>query len=336
MIIGFMTNFKNPTALAKLTAMLCKYQGMDLIYLRPRDVDIESGRVEGKMYINSTWVTVKVDIPPFIDIAPYCFKRKNREIMRFLRNKTFLSDNRSNVLSKEKLQEKLLGENEFAHLVIPTRRVQNFNDVQEFLDKHSTIVLKPSSGIRGRGVYILNQEKENYILGHQTEKKALSLEEFKNFSKENIIDKRYILQKYISSRTLQGDPFDCRIHVEKNGKGKWESAKNYIRIGIGQKVISNVNQGGGISDPKPFLKANFGDDWEKINDNLNKLAVTLPYMVEELRGTHIMSLGMDIGIDKSGKLYLFEVNDGPATASLKSEVAMLRAEYYKYIMKNLI
>jgi len=329
-----MTNFKNPTELAKLTAMLCKYQGMDLIYLRPRDINIKSNTVKGKMFINSTWVTVEVDIPPFIDIVPYCFKRKNREITNYLQKKTFLSDNRSNILSKEKLQEKLLDDNEFADLVIPTRRVQNFDDVQEFLNEYSRIVMKPINGIRGRGVYVLNKEKGNYILGYQTEKKTLSLKEFKNFFEENVFDKKYILQEYISSKTLQGDPFDCRIHVEKDGKEKWASAKNYIRIGIGQKVISNVNQGGGISDPEPFLKSNFGEGWEVINENLNKLVTTLPYKVEELRGTHIMSLGMDIGIDKDGKLYLFEVNDGPATASVKSEVAMLRADYYKYIMRN--
>lgn len=47
-----------------------------------------------------------------------------------------------------------------------------------------------------------------------------------------------------------------------------------------------------------------------------------------------MSLGMDIGIDKDGELYLFEVNDGPATAALISEVAYLRSNYYNYILNE--
>lgn len=48
-----------------------------------------------------------------------------------------------------------------------------------------------------------------------------------------------------------------------------------------------------------------------------------------------MTLGMDIGIDKDGELYLFEVNDGPATAALISEVAYLRSNYYNYILNEL-
>ncbi len=112
------------------------------------------------------------------------------------------------------------------------------------------------------------------------------------------------------------------------------NCKKYIRIGIGQKVISNVNQGGGISEPKPFLKANFGDQWKEIDEKLNNLGKTLPYKIEDLRQTHIMSLGIDVGIDKTGELYVFESNSAPSTKALKAEVTMLRTDYYKYIVDN--
>lgn len=208
------------------------------------------------------------------------------------------------------------------------------NDIISSIEKYEKIVIKPSAGIRGRNVYFLVKEGEKYVIGYQTKQKEVFYDGLKDFFEEFIQGNRYILQKYISSRTKQNDPFDCRIHVEKNGEGKWDSAKNYIRIGIGQSVISNVNQGGGISELKPFLKANFDNKWEMIYNNLNQLANTLPYKIEQMRNTHIMSLGLDIGIDKSGELYLFEINDGPATETVKSEVAMLRSKYYKYILEN--
>lgn len=335
MLVGFMANFINPTEFAKIISIICRYNGMDLIYLRPKDINMEKDIVKGKMYIGGKWQVIETEIPPFIDVAPYCFKRKNKDVMDYLRNKTFLSDDRSYILTKEKFQSKLAQDNRFSHLVIPTHKMSNFNELDELLKKYHQVVLKPLKGIKGKGVFVLTKEETKIIVGHKTDEKILTHEEFKEFYNKNIKDENYILQKYISSRTLQGDPFDCRIHVEKNGKGKWQSAKNYIRIGIGQKVISNVNQGGGISDPGSFLKANFGDKWEDINNKLKKLAITLPYKVEELRGTHIMSLGLDVGIDKNGDLYIFEVNDGPATFAAKSEIALLRVNYYKYVLKNL-
>ncbi|MEC5425926.1 YheC/YheD family protein [Virgibacillus sp. C22-A2] len=336
MKIGIMTNFNRPTRLAELTAIICKYYDIEVIYLRPRDVNIEEDKVRGKVLVNNSWLSIETEIPPFIDIAPYCYKRKNQEITTYLRNKTFLSDNRDNVLSKQKLQDKLKSTVEFSDIVIPTQKIYSINDIIDFLDKYTKVVMKPTNGIRGRGVYVLEKKNECYYLGYQKESVTLTYKELEDFFQENIKDRGFILQKHISSRTVQGDPFDCRVHVEKNQDGEWTSAKNYIRIGIGQKVISNVNQGGGISELVPFLKSNFEDEWENIVKKINELSVTLPRKVEELRNTHIMSLGLDIGIDENGSLYLFEVNDGPATATLTSEVAVLRSSYYKYILENCI
>lgn len=335
MIVGFMRNFINPTYIAKMTAKISKYHGIDLIYIRPWDVNMNNNTVTGKMFIDNTWKKVEINLPPFIDVSPYCFKPKYRKTMDYLRSNTFLSDDNTNRIGKEKLQNMLIEDDRFKHLVIPTLRVQNnFNDIEDFLNKYSSVVMKPIGGERGKGIYILRKEKDNYILGYQKQENKLSYEEMVYFFKESIESRKYICQKYVSSKSLQGDPFDCRVHVEKNGNGKWTSARNFIRIGIGQKVISNVNQGGGIADPEPFLKANFGEKWQEIQKKINELAITLPYKIEQLRNTHIMSLGMDIGIDQDGSLYFFEANSAPTTAPLKAEAVMLRTDYYKYIIEN--
>lgn len=335
--IGFMTNFNQPTELATITALIAKSYDIDLIYLRPKDVDIDSGTVRGKVLNNGKWKTKSTKIPRFIDISPYCFKKKNKEIMDYLRANTFLSDNRENTLSKQKLQDILKEDSNFSHLVIPTQKIKSFEELLNYVKVYKKTVLKPIRGLRGKGVHFLEMENEDtFRIGFETEMKTLNLQELEEFYYRTIHRKGYILQKYVSSRTTQGDPFDCRIHVEKDGSGNWSVAKMYIRIGIGQSIISNVNQGGGISDPKPFLKANFKDNWSDIYDSLKKVGESIPKKMEELRNTHIMYMGMDIGIDRSGKLYLFEVNDGPSTIALISEVAYHRSNYYSYAIRELL
>lgn len=336
MLVGVMSTYRRPPKLIKITALISKAYGIDIIFVRPPDVNIEKETLTGKMLINNKWVTKEREIPEFIDITPYCFKKKYKPVTDYLKKKTFLSDNRNNVLTKEALQEYLKEDPEYSHLVLPTRKVLSYNDISQYLEQYTKVVLKPSDGIQGKRIFIVEKTVDAYIIGHNTLEKRISEEEFYNLYREKIKNQMYLVQKYIVSRTLQGDPFDCRIHVEKNRDGKWESAKNYIRIGIGQKVISNVNQGGGIADPIPFLKANYDDKWKEINEKLKELAVTLPYKVEELRGTHIMSLGIDIGIGKDGKLYLFEVNDGPAFKSIIGEIAYLRSNYYKYVQHKIL
>src|SRR5699024_8580879 len=208
----------------------------------------------------------------FIDVSPYCFKRNYKEVMDYLEEKTQLSSAGRYGFDKKVLQTFLHGIENFKHLVIPTTKVNMFSDMVGFVEEHEVIVMKPLGGEKGKGVYILTKkEKNQYLLGHQKTEIFLSTQELKTFFDEKIKNKRYILQKYICSRTIQGDPFDCRVHMEKNGDGKWVNAKNYIRIGIGQKVVSNVSQGGGISDLTPFLKANYGEQAEKVKSRIIKL-----------------------------------------------------------------
>lgn len=333
--IGMMTNFNKPTELAKMTALIAKAYGMELIYMRPKDINMEEKKVYGRVLVKNKWTDKKTDIPLFIDVVPYCFKRENKEIMDFLRKNTFLSDNRRNVVTKEMLQNILSEDDQFSHLMIPTYKIKTFKDMHNYLTTYNKIVLKPGRGLRGKGIYIIEKmDKDSFRIGYSKNKWDADLHVLEEFFDNTFKGKNYILQKYVTSRTPQGDPFDCRIHVEKGGTGKWEIAKIYVRIGIGQSVISNVNQGGGISDPKEFLKANFGDQRKEIYQHLLKLGKEIPEKMEQLRGTHIMSLGLDIGIDKRGKLYLFEVNDGPSTKAVISEAAFLRSNYYLYILEE--
>lgn len=142
------------------------------------------------------------------------------------------------------------------------------------------------------------------------------------------------MQKYINSRTNNNDPFDCRVIVQKNRHGKWEIAQILIRTGIGQKVVSNTSKGGGISYPKQFLKHNFKDQWKEVYKDIKNSSLKLAYKFEEIKKTPTMDLGLDIGIEKDGSLYLFEINNGSNIKRLVAESAILRVEYYLYLYET--
>lgn len=93
--------------------------------------------------------------------------------------------------------------------------------------------MKPVFSQRGAGVYKVTRKGRKYIVGYQKSEIKLNRKEFMKLLIENVFQKRYIAQKYIHSKSKYGNPYDCRIHVEKNQHGKWEIAKMYIRVGIG-------------------------------------------------------------------------------------------------------
>src|SRR5699024_6004733 len=151
-------------------AKMCVSQGLTLVYMQPSDVDIEKGIINGKVFVNNQWEGITTDIPKFIDISPYCFKRKNREVIQYLNEKTQLSDARVTNFGKAKLQRFLKKSDGFKHLVIPTTRAKSLKNVEEYVGRHESIVMKPLGGEQGKGVYILKKKMDgDYLLGYQKE-----------------------------------------------------------------------------------------------------------------------------------------------------------------------
>lgn len=337
MFVGFMRSAKSPSFMAKFIAITCKNQGIELIYMNPEGVNKKSKTVNGYIYLNNKWEKVSVPLPSFIDISPHLFtKKKYKKTLNFLKKNTTLSIDRRHIILKDELQIKLKKNESLSQFAIPTKHLNNFSDLTDWLKSFETIVAKPVRGLKGKGVYILKQvDANNYILGVNKEEKTLSKNELSEFFSNELENNNYIMQKYISSKTIDGNPFDCRVHLEKNGKGEWETARNYIRIGIGQKVVSNISQGGAISRPESFLPFNFGEEKAKeIENKLELLAKILPYEIEKITESTLMNMGVDVGIDQSGNLYVFEINSYPIVSPLRTEIALLRSEYYKYMLNN--
>ena len=104
-----------------------------------------------------------------------------------------------------------------------------------------------------------------------------------------------------------------------------------VRIGIGQKIISNINQGGGMAELEPFLKTNRPDCWELIVERLRELAATVPAWFEEQRGVELCTLGIDVAITDEGDLRIFEINTLPFVDFNLGQVAMRRVAYYRWL-----
>ncbi|WP_169792887.1 YheC/YheD family protein [Lentibacillus amyloliquefaciens] len=320
-----MRNIKKPQKFVRLVAKATKYNKIDLVYFTANDVDVEQEIINGLMLIENKWVRKEVPIPEFIDINVYCFKHK--KVMNFLRTRSTLSSGK--FAPKDVVNKKVLEDGEFAHLIIPTESIIDFKTFYSFLKKHGTIIIKPKLGQRGEGIYMLSQTKRHYILTYENQDIKLNKRKLKHFFKNDINKERYIFQKHINSRTKNGEPFDCRIRLERNGVNKWQAAVYLIRIGTGQKIVSNVAQGGSVSELTPYLKANY-ENWEAVRDSLREIGNKLPYKMEQIFNKKITSMGIDLGIDKAGNPYLFEVNTAPGHEFAMGDIALIKSEHYKY------
>lgn len=330
MQIGFMRGYRRPNKFVRVLAKACGYYNIELVYFNPHDVNIDEGIIQGKILKNNRWTTVDMNVPAYIDITPYVFKHRN--VIKFLKSKSTLSLNRR-LKSKDEIYDKILEDGKFSNLIIPYSSYTDYKDIKSFSKQHEAFILKPQNGLRGNKIFKVSRVGRKFRVSYFNEVKEMKERQFKLFIEENLKENKYVIQKYIPSNTKEGKPFDCRIRLEKNGKGKWAVAVYLVRIG-NNNVVSNVAKGGSVSELTPFLKANFENDAENVKEEIKKIAKELPYKVEELLQQNLTSMGIDLGFDKHGKPYLFEVELGPGYEFGIGEVVSLKADYYNYLQQS--
>src|SRR5699024_4277728 len=104
MLVGYMRSREKPGHMAKLLAIMCQYEGIDLVYFRPEDISMITEKVHGKMLINKKWTKIEVVLPKFIDINPNYFNKSSlKELIDFLNEHSTLSSNKRMPLPKDQL-----------------------------------------------------------------------------------------------------------------------------------------------------------------------------------------------------------------------------------------
>lgn len=333
MRIGYLRNYKQPQQLADLIASIAQSKGVEILYFSPKDVNLKARRISGLLFKNGRWKRVKAKIPKIIDVNANCLKHK--EVIRHLRKHAHLTENGRNRISKLTLQEHLNEDPNYQNYTIPTKSCTSFSDIEEFLNEYSEVVLRPIRSKRADGVYKISKiTLEKYILDYFNTSIEVSYEELIEFCSNEILIKDYIVQKYIASKTPKGDSFDWRIHFEKTGHGNWRIINNQIRIGLNQKITTNWNQGGGIIDTDTFMKLKYSDQAEMKLEQVKEFGLQAAAKLESLRKTKLATLSIDLGIDNNGDIFIFEVNDAPITTNLLGEIAMIRTDYYQYLLKT--
>lgn len=148
----------------------------------------------------------------------------------------------------------------YKELLIPYETYTSSDQLHKFITTHEQIIIKPNKGSFGDNILFLNYSGDDsveYQLDDQQGTVSFEkLNEWISLEEEDIV-----LQKFIKSQTIAGEPFDVRIHVLKNGEGKWRIANIYPRKGNIDGVTSNLSGGGSTSTWAQF----FNNEFQNMN-----------------------------------------------------------------------
>lgn len=341
-LVGYMDNNNAPASLVNIIAVIAKAKGINIIYFNPEGINLETNKIIGSILIGDNWVKSETDIPRIIDVEDFDSKQHD-SIISHLAEHSYLISNDSQVLSSDEFLVKLKKEEEIKKYITPSNVCDSFNVLEEYLNSYDETLIAPSENRYDIDSYKItkNQPKKTffgyktiYTLSSKSFHKEVTLKELELFYNNTIKANKYIVQQYISSKTINGDPFDCRIHLEKNSSGEWQIAKNFIRIGLGPDAMFNVKDGSGIAESRVFFRANYPESSKKILRSLKTLALNFANNIEKLSQFTLTSIDLDIDIDVNKNLYISRINSSTSPDMLHSQIALLRTDYYNYLALN--
>jgi glutathione synthase/RimK-type ligase-like ATP-grasp enzyme len=198
---------------------------------------------------------------------------------------------------------------------VPITQSFGHSNVEQMLDQHGMIYVKPIHGTFGNGVIRIEKrtgDAEPYFFQSGERKYAFaSFDEM--YRKLLVVKKRrdYIVQQGIHLLKFAGRRFDLRVMVQKNPLSRWETTGIIGRVAHPRKIVTNYHAGG---MPMPVMKLLTGSLSEEqsilYRTRLRKLGVDIAKTMEK-RFPRLKEIGVDVAIDENFKPWILEVNTLP-------------------------
>lgn len=220
-------------------------------------------------------------------------------------------------LSKWTIHQFLVQEDHL-HPFLPETYLFSEEKLSSMLERHKELYLKPVHGSQGRQIIRLIQEHKQIRAVFST----LPANEYSSYKNTQDLAKAlsnafkaqlFLIQQGLPLYELNGRRMDYRVLCHKNPQNIWKVTSIVSRVSAQDFFVSNIARGGEIMPPLHTLSLIFGKDQARQQLLLMKeLALETAETIARHADGDTAELGIDIGIDLNGKLWLIEVNSKPS------------------------
>ncbi|QGQ97816.1 YheC/YheD family protein [Paenibacillus psychroresistens] len=314
-----------------LFAHLCELGtkwGILVFVFSPTHVDDKTATVQGYKYQASGWIKASFPLPDliydraFFTSYPHYLRHQSAvSALQRLKKTPYLG----RVLQgKWGVHKVLLKHPKLTPHIPLTKLFRQPSLLFRWLKEYSSVVLKPEAGSQGRGVLIITKsDTASYSLrGRSMQNRPIAKSFTNSFALLQwllafIGSRSYLIQQYLSLQTDDGNAFDIRVLMQKGRDGQWAQTGMAARVGQPTSITSNLHGGGKGAQVLPLLVKQFDSvRANQIIDTINQLSSLIPTHLEHHFG-RLAELGLDIGIDQSGSIWVIEVNSKPGRAAAR-------------------
>lgn len=200
-----------------------------------------------------------------------------------------------------------------------THRSPSIQTIRAMLERHQMVYLKPSGGSLGLGIFRITRNPQGGYYCRFRNGDRNILRRFQSlpplmtqiFGRQMTRIPRYLVQQGIPLIKHEDRPVDFRVHMHKDRSGKWGV------VGIGAKVAglgsvtTHGRSGGSLFPASQLLKWTFPGKGADMENRIKETSIRICNALEAQVAGPLGELGLDIGVDRNQKVWLFEANAKP-------------------------
>jgi len=284
----------------------------DLIpcYFKLEDIHIGKDQMNAFVKIDEKYRKISISKPLVIHYRGYHYSKSAKTKIKSLQKEGIIFFNEWNRYGKFRVHS-ILAKNEDIKPHLPETCIFNIENMFEMLDKYRELIIKPNRGSLGRNAFKITKLEKNKWVLHNPKNKLSKEEVFsKNLWPEILttgLTAKYIIQQRIPLAEFQGNPFDIRVSVQKNGNGDWQVSGMVGKVAKSGNFVTNVARGGTCIPLNEILLNLQHLDENQVYENIKRLSK----LIAEQLGKNIPNLadlGLDIGITNEGFPMFIECN----------------------------
>jgi hypothetical protein len=212
---------------------------------------------------------------------------------------------------------------------VPEMNWLDSSSLKRMIKTYSTVYIKPDKGRQGKGVIRvkkLNNSKSEISYKQKT-KRVSSKKVMKEIKKNIHLRKKYLIQQGIKLATYHRRPFDVRLVLQKP-LNRWRLTLMTAKVAPRRNsIVTNVSKG--AKDVNVVKVLHGVDQPLNVLEVLREL-IDVSHQIVQVLDSHfpLQIVGLDMGIDKKGKVWFIEANTKPDCTGLRK---LDRKLYRKYL-----
>ena len=283
-------------------------------------IDWEQGLIDGYFYHGNGWERHLVPFPNVVYDRLPNRKSENQWEQQAVKNRMqseyLIPWYNPGFFNKLDIYNQLYNDYSVSEFLPESQPFTSISTIERMLTRYGHVYMKPINGSLGLGVHhIMFHKSENvYYCRYHNQEGEKKLQKFPSLESliKHVFHKRpldkMLVQQAIPLLKSDNLPVDFRVHTNKDDNGKWHVTAMAAKIAGAGSVTTHVNKGGVI---KTLDEIFTNEEKNLYIPKLKEAALKLSHSLEKHLDGIVAEIGFDLGIDKRGKIWLFEANSKP-------------------------